>query len=421
MFLKGAECLCAPIYGFNSSMMEDKHCNLPCPIRNYDPSTSEPVNPSNSCGGNLGYSVYCAADEPGECMTLASKRKQVSAKTETTSMSTDDSTLPVLENLCSSCSGSVSCRKPYISPDFDYFPANTPKQCIEFCAEDVRYVGKGQPDPERIRSKTPYAVLSWWKMANVHLPICRCLSEDLRRIFMSASDPSKCKMPCPGMPSTNCGGKESDDKIVFATLYCVDKEICGNPTTTTLTTIDEDPCNIEGIDCDDVTVGTTEFISETTLVDETSRDYLTNITTTTIGTTKSEETTTLTTPVVLTSKSTSTTVKPNTTRTTTPNYFCFLRCEATDRQGFTWDTCAGNTQKVPCSALNNNSTGYAYWKCSDAGYFETLHPDVSNCSSPWLIEKAEELNDIKDVVSLILQKVSYILIIRMHAHIFSHI
>lgn len=78
-----------------------------------------------------------------------------------------------------------------------------------------------------------------------------------------------------------------------------------------------------------------------------------------------------------------------------PTMACIPTCFKQDRYGNNWSNCEN---ELHCSNLIKNSTGYAYWNCDPAAELAT--PNVTQCSSPWLLRmKNESENAINNIVS----------------------
>ena len=66
-------------------------------------------------------------------------------------------------------------------------------------------------------------------------------------------------------------------------------------------------------------------------------------------------------------------------------------CRAKDPYETTWTACSGDKQPGPCP---NKADGLAYWKCLDDGEFEGPSPDYKSCTTGWVKEIQDELNEL---------------------------
>lgn len=355
-------------------------CNIPCPVKELDSYVWPPrIRPKFPCGGNLGYSVYCRwktvdrAQWAG-CTSVVEQHRQQEGlhnfTVEDIKKSASGSPRPqllqqVYHAPCTKCDlkhdSHRICNPSKLSPDFDYFPVNSPEECIQFCGSAAYYFDNESAD-FRIRYPTPYAALLWWmetrgENEETLLPICRCVSHKLRRILKKVS-PATCQATCPGDFDMKCGGikfdYENEKVYFFANVYCIEFENgeCASgyrpPTETT----------------------TIEFSTE------------------------GEE------EVTAESSSPTTSTTASLPETPSPPSSCSQLCEDTDRFGHTWQVCAGRVGRTNCAdIIVKKSVGVAYWTCSETGKFETRQPNTQNCSSPWLEDKWKKCGQIKDIVS----------------------
>ena len=461
VFIRGAECKCAPVYSFQSKWVENEKCHIPCPVKDLNDRNKALKIPSESeiCGGNRGYSIYCEERSDGNpCSNLPENPFSLSlnpGKTTVEKFSVTDlspSGYPqnsigmVLQQNCTRCSYTNNnlasrCLSTYIGPSFDYFPVNSAEACVEYCGTTIQFVGN-IPDVERSRKPTPYALMTWSKQLDVQIPICRCLNPENRNIFTPA-DPVYCQMTCPGKPDEMCGGLDDrDNKEVYATVYCVneDDEACEvtttetlEPSTSTLETTHEepteppttlpdttpneptedtrDPCLTGEVDCDEepttttttITTETTPDVTQptTTITTETTPNVTLPTTIITTETTPNETLpTTPTTPITTTETTTNATTSITTTRSTTTQTTtsCAIICQKTDWYGISWEACANSWARMSCSSLSPNATGTAYWRCLSNGNFETSHPDISACHAPWVRDFMNRAEDIGELV-----------------------
>lgn len=423
--MKGAECKCSPVRGFESELTDDSLCNIPCPVKDFDPGrslVSEEIK--NPCGGNRGYSVYCSSGQESCSDLVRDVERQHKAQENSknvlvpSSNNRNSGSVTLLHHPCTKCNYSLNnfCKSPHILPSNDYFPTNSPETCVEYCGSSVIYLMRGIGDKERLPTK--YALLTWWHDGQADWPICSCINEEERQLLSDVDDPVACNVPCPGNPSEICGDKEQGT-VIFGTVYCVDNSNCSPFVKATTTTSKSnsippiDPCTDDEIDCEEEPPpdsGSTEpppesIITESEEPSTTEMDITTvEAIETTWETTTKQVTTSTTpsstpTPITLTSTPTPTTT--STPKPTTPIMVCRKKCQSHDRRGHYWEACVGQKAIVRCVDLhrNSNSTGLAFWYCSENGEFETPNPDVSNCTSVWLGEKQEEIKNISDIVS----------------------
>ncbi|ODM94029.1 Latrophilin-3 [Orchesella cincta] len=434
--LKGAECKCSFTYDFNLWKAPDEDCYIPCPMEDYN-ATAPRTQVRNACGGNRAYSVYCRSGEDS-CTDIPYRvpeaQEEIIAKvSEMDKVRSWNSQRDKLEHECASCDygNGQDCKKGYIFPDFDYFPVNNPTDCIDYCSQNVSYTVVTTTSGEQIREPSKHAVLTWWEFERNRkdLSICHCINDKIRELYVAVSNVSECEKKCPGDPSSTCGGLQRDHKM-YGSIYCLGSLLDGTcqvaEVTSTVqpqsTTTTEDPCSEGALGCDDPdptdsnestedpttteepTTTEPPSTTETTLKDTSGTPPETTTTSTTcddddVSTTTpvpQTSSTTLTTPIT-TPSSTSATTPQRTTTTLSPtpvSSFCKQKCRSIDRHGIKWEVCAGTVGIGPCF---QNSTGVVFWSCSKNGTFVTPQPDSSNCSSPWLEEKHEELEKVDDI------------------------
>ncbi|CAL8095151.1 unnamed protein product [Orchesella dallaii] len=355
VILKGAECQCALTYAFSSLRVPDEDCYIPCPLKDFNGIRSR-SQAWNACGGNRAYSIYCRSGE-NSCNEIQNEVQEGPADMKASTDVSNEKSVSLydhhlkLDQECAICdvSGHADCKRPYINPGYDYFPANSPEECVDYCSQNISYRVVTTVSGEHFREPTQYAVLMWLNNRNEDLPLCSCIDEDLRGWFVPATDVSECNQMCPGNPHAKCGGLHRDYKMP-ATIYCVGtlvdgqcQDVGATPTSQLPTTTDpcstgeidcdpdppssstSDPCSDEDVDCDPDPPATTDqpcsdedtdpTANTSTSMEPHSTTYSTEYTSsTTKGTTPITPTVSTTSEIPTTTTNTTTT---NTTTTTT--------------------------------------------------------------------------------------------------------
>jgi hypothetical protein len=367
--LKGGECFCATIDEFSKMKhVIAKECYLSCPFSTFLPQLPPIFPPSEGCGGDRGYSVYCQpTTEQVQCPTPP---PTLSSKAEGEGNKSGDVFLGIkkLEG-CAKCPSTSNCKEIAISPSYDYFPTLEPSHCIAFCEGNVKYsvTSGGSPGEsihlEKIRLPTRYSLLMWDRsIFGLPVPICRC-TDNLQpfSILPQEEGQEACNTACPGDENEMCGndGKSGD---VFASVYC-NFEDCLDPKTTT------------------------SSLTTTTMVTGDESSECSQSTTQTPTTTLSSSYSTTTSPLP-----------------------CEVKCVGRELNGREWEVCGGGVMSKDCGGISERiAEGEATWECSLDGHFVTEQPIYSQCHSQWvedLVKQSEQVNDTVSHIIFLLMSIN---------------